>query len=251
MSKYEDVFEQYGDHSPTPFDRNINIDDDETKRSEWYVMPVTQNRDSQCLQKSNFDCFLEGLGGESETVEVHRFGHWGCGWYEIIIVSPDDEKSLDAAYDMARSLQEYPVLDEEDNSRRECEEAGETWGNVYCSEFRKACVNALEGSLDEFDDTEPSDPSQRWCKHWGLDIDICGCGDCIETQTEWVCGLVEFLENMEGDVVKEMGKQHFGLTWEMHNDGVYYSWNKSICVQSLCDALEAIKEKTTEQVSGG
>ena len=250
MSKYDGVFKRYGEHSPTPFDRNINIDDDETERSQWFIMPVTQNRDSQCLDQSNFAAFLKGLGGESESVEVHRFGHWGPGWYEIIIVHPDSPV-LDEAYGMSRALGDCPVLDEEDNNRRESEEAEETWDNHACGEFRKACINTLEGSLDEADDSEPADPTQRWCKHWGLSIDICGCGDCIETQTEWVTGLVEFVDELESGELRGMGEDHFGLTWEMHSDGVYYSWNKEIDVQVLCDALEAIKEKTAKQAQAG
>ena len=75
MSVYDDCFERYGDHSPTAFDHNINIDDEDTERSKWFVMPVSRTRDSGPLDNSNFDCFLAGLGGESETVEVHRFGH--------------------------------------------------------------------------------------------------------------------------------------------------------------------------------
>ena len=243
MSKYDGVFKRYGEHSPTPFDRNINIDDGETERSQWFIMPVTQNRDSQCLDQSNFAAFLKGLGGESESVEVHRFGHWGPGWYEIIIVHPDSPV-LDEAYDMARALEDYPVLDEEDNGRRESEEAEETWDNHACGEFRKACINALEGSLDEVDDSEPADPQQRWCKHWGLDVDICGCGDCIETQTEWVTGLVEILDEMDGSMLREMGSDKFDLTWKMHSDGVYFSWNEAIDLQRLCDALEATKVET-------
>jgi hypothetical protein len=122
MSVYDDCFERYGDHSPTAFDRNINIDDEDTERSKWFVMPVSRTRDSGPLDESNFHSFLDGLGGESETVEVHRFGHWGPGWYEIIIVSPEDEKALKSAYDMARSLENYPALDDQDWSNREWEE---------------------------------------------------------------------------------------------------------------------------------
>ena len=28
---------------------------------------------------------LRRLGGESTTVQVHRFNHWACGWFEIIL----------------------------------------------------------------------------------------------------------------------------------------------------------------------
>lgn len=246
VSKYEGVFERYSDHSPTQFDSNIDID-----RSDWYVMPVSQTRDSQPLDQSNFDCFLKALEGESETVEVHRFGHWGPGWYEIILVQPDDVEKLDTAYDMASALQDYPVLDDEDNSRRESEAAAETWDNHAAGEFRKALMQTVESPLDEFSDSEPADIHQRWCKHWGLDVDLCGCGDCIETESEWLTGLSEFVDNMDGAVLRKLGEDEFELTWEMHNDGVYFSWSKSIDIQHLCDTLDDMKAKLSEQVSCG
>jgi hypothetical protein len=140
MSVYDDCFKRYGDHSPTAIDRNINIDDGDEVRSNWFVMPVSRTRDSGPLDESNFHSFLDGLGGESETVEVHRFGHWGPGWYEIIIVSPEDEESLKAAYKLAGFLQDYLVLDEPDLSRREWEEFEQSWNSWACSDFRERLV---------------------------------------------------------------------------------------------------------------
>jgi hypothetical protein len=142
-SVYSGVFERYGDHSPTAFDHNINIDDDETVRSNWFVMPVSRTRDSGPLDNSNFATFLAGLGGESEQVEVHRFGHWGPGWYEIIIVHPEAD-CLKPAYDMARSLENYSVLDDEDFSRREWDEFFESWRLWANSDF----IRSLQSHYD-------------------------------------------------------------------------------------------------------
>ena len=160
MSVYDDCFERYAKHSPTAFDHNINIDDEGTERSKWFVMPVSRTRDSGPLDNSNFDCFLAGLGGESETVEVHRFGHWGPGWYEIILVSPDDEKALKEAYDMIRSLEHYPVLDDEDYSSREWDDFEESWNNYACSDFRKYLVREFalyDSTSDLLDDVDGDD----------------------------------------------------------------------------------------------
>jgi hypothetical protein len=160
MSVYDDCFKRYGDHSPTAFDRNINIDDGDEVRSNWFVMPVSRTRDSGPLDESNFHSFLDGLGGESETVEVHRFGHWGPGWYEIIIVSPEDEKALKSAYDMAGSLENYPVLDEEDWSRREWEDFEESWDNWACKDFREHLVHTFslyDSTSDLLDDVDNED----------------------------------------------------------------------------------------------
>jgi hypothetical protein len=168
MSVYDDCFERYGDHSPTAFDRNINIDDEDTERSKWFVMPVSRTRDSGPLDESNFHSFLDGLGGESETVEVHRFGHWGPGWYEIIIVSPEDEKALKSAYDMARSLENYPALDDQDWSNREWEEFEQSWDSWGCTGFRDRLSDDFalyESTRSLLDDVSNDDLRELFLKY--------------------------------------------------------------------------------------
>lgn len=77
----------YAEFRPTAFDRRGAFLDDD--RRAWYVLPVTRTRDSGTFDQSNFETALRILGGESETCEVHRFGHWGPGWFEIILVHPE------------------------------------------------------------------------------------------------------------------------------------------------------------------
>lgn len=190
---YAEVFERYGEHSPTPFDQHISFDDE---RESWYVMPVSHNRDSEPHQQSNFFCFLKELGGEGDDVEVHRFGHWGPGWYEIILVRPG-AKCLETAYDMARGLEDYPVLDEEDLSAREMEDIDESWDSFGSSEWLKEAERLLESEMTSEDCEDLADPYQRWCKNWGLAIDICGCGDCLETREEWFASLIERLGQVD------------------------------------------------------
>ena len=114
----------YAEHKPTRFDRHISIED----REDWIVAPVTQTRDSGRLERSNFRVVLSDLGGESETVEVHRFGHWGSGWYEIIICAPDSP-AASACVEWEESLADYPVASDEDYSTLEHEEISEQWGD--------------------------------------------------------------------------------------------------------------------------
>src|SRR5262245_4928699 len=79
------TLQKYADYRPTGFDRRgLNLPD----QQQWLLAPCSRNRDSSLLEQSNFDVCLKALGGESETVEVHRFGHWGCGWFELILVAP-------------------------------------------------------------------------------------------------------------------------------------------------------------------
>jgi hypothetical protein len=123
----------YKDWAPTVFDsKGLMLDD----RQDWIVVPVMQTRDSGPLDESNFAAALRILGGESETVEVHRFGHWGPGWFEIIIAAPELADKVD---EIEASLADYPVLDESDYSEREWEKASEWWMSCGMRERIRIC----------------------------------------------------------------------------------------------------------------
>jgi hypothetical protein len=79
---------------------------------EGYYYFLGQNRDSDLLTQSNFICGLELLGGETDTVQVIRDGHWACGWIEYILIHESDIKSLQVADAIMTNLNDYPVLDE-------------------------------------------------------------------------------------------------------------------------------------------
>lgn len=128
--------EKYKNYSPTPFDHTGAFLPD---RGEWFVVPVIRTRDSGPSEDSNFDAALQSLGGESNTVEVHHFGHWGPGWYEIIIVDPDSPQTA-IAQEIERALEDYPLLDEDDFSAREHEQARETWLYIPLQERIELCA---------------------------------------------------------------------------------------------------------------
>lgn len=90
------------------------------------LVVLTRSRDSSTLGESNWRVALDQLGGESEDVEIHRFGHWACGWWEALTVrkESDTEKKGQEIND---ALENYPVLCEEDWSELEMEEANSTW----------------------------------------------------------------------------------------------------------------------------
>lgn len=133
----------YSEFRPTGFDSHIGIDD----REKWLVLPCARNRDSGCLDESNFACALKELGGESDTVEVCRFGHWGNGWFEIIIVQPDTDAHK-KAIDIEAGLSNYPVLDDNDFSEREMEAANETWKNCYDTAERIEYIREHESQFE-------------------------------------------------------------------------------------------------------
>lgn len=60
-------------------------------KQDWLVVPVGHNRDSKANEHRRFyrlESALAKVDANSESHEVHRFGHWACGWFEIAIVKP-------------------------------------------------------------------------------------------------------------------------------------------------------------------
>ena len=94
----------------------------------WLISDVSRNRDSDCLDESNFACVLDQLGGESDTVQVLRFGHWAVGWTEWIAFLPEHTSTVEG---LESRLEDYPILDEDDHSEREHKAACEVWRTCY------------------------------------------------------------------------------------------------------------------------
>ena len=110
--------QSYKDFAPTPFDaKGLNCARESICN---FGVLLSQNRDSEALELSNFRVALERLGGESENVQVHRFGHWACGWFELLLVKPNT-KQWQTALEIEDSLLDYPCLDEMDWSNLEWE----------------------------------------------------------------------------------------------------------------------------------
>lgn len=153
--------ETYSKFAPTQFDtKGLGLDE----RQEWLVAPVSQTRDSGSLETSNFAAFLKAIGGESETVEVHRFGHWGPGWFEIILIDPADATAVQTATEMESSLEDYPVLDESDLSERENDAYTQSWEDYGNSDFLSLLVKH-QGLSNEAEDAlyyVPSDTMREY-----------------------------------------------------------------------------------------
>lgn len=124
----------YSEYRPTGFDRaGICLED----RQDWIVLPVGRNRDSGILDECNFETALAMLGGESDTCEVHRFGHWGCGWFELILVHPD---RLEDAESIENALADYPVLDESKFSEMEWQASCDAWERMRLRDRIEVCA---------------------------------------------------------------------------------------------------------------
>lgn len=94
-------------------------------REGWFIA-LTQHRDSGLVDQSNFAMFLERLGGESDDVAVEHFSHCLVGWTEAILLRPESPKVAEAEA-LLEELEDYPLLSEDDHSRREWDTAHETW----------------------------------------------------------------------------------------------------------------------------
>ncbi len=100
---------------------------DAPKDAERWFIYHTESRDSDLLEKSNAHVFDEELGRFSDAfVRAQHFNHWGFGWvdgYAIKVYKKDGSvsKAFKKFCELMAALQDYPVLDDEDYSRREYE----------------------------------------------------------------------------------------------------------------------------------
>ena len=96
------------------------------------VVGPSQTRDSGSLERSNFKAALEMLGGEhcndddEPIVMVSRIGHWACGWVEQILVKKTAAEKLQILAEIAASLEDYSVLDDDAYAEEEQEELAQT-----------------------------------------------------------------------------------------------------------------------------
>lgn len=123
--------------------------------SDVYVV-VTRSRDSSTLEESNWRSALKRLGGESETVQIYRFGHWACGWWEALCVTG---ASIPVGEEIYQELEQYPVVDEADWSMLEFDNAVEAWEHSSISEKVRLCqkhnISVFAARRTEF----PEDPT--------------------------------------------------------------------------------------------
>jgi hypothetical protein len=92
-----------------------------------YFVGCSKTRDSDNIEKTNFDACLSMLGGESDTVIVVRANHWLVGWVETVMVHEKDNDKLKILLDTAESLESYGILDDEAYSQAEYDDACERY----------------------------------------------------------------------------------------------------------------------------
>jgi hypothetical protein len=100
--------------------------------------------DSGSVEVSNHRVFLERYGKLPNVYDVYG----GHGAFAIAIrldsITPEIQADLD-------SLEDYPLLDEEDHSEVEVDAENESWESCYRSDFIRALIHhfpALESDID-------------------------------------------------------------------------------------------------------
>lgn len=113
---------------------------------DWYPV-VGHSRDSDDLEESNYQTALARLQAIEEPTEwAHdgppvleiRESHWAVGWVEWIGIHKDAEDALREGDKIREELEGYPVLDDDDFSRREWEHAETIWRECYSARERIA-----------------------------------------------------------------------------------------------------------------
>ena len=111
------------------------------QKGNWLVV-MTTNRDADCLTRSNFRSMVQLLGGKAtdgakgsceinSNLAIEEATHWACGWVQYLVLNPAAGELVQTAKENLQRLENYPVLDEEDFSNLEMEEANEIWANCY------------------------------------------------------------------------------------------------------------------------
>lgn len=135
--------------NPSGFDSVANYSGD-VPNDKWLVV-MTRNRESDILTESNWACALDLLGGESDNVEIFRFGHWACGWWEALCVNG---KSINKGQEIFDKIYSYPVLNEDHFSELEREEADRLWLECYDKKDRLEYIreNRYQFDFNDFKD---------------------------------------------------------------------------------------------------
>lgn len=82
---------KYRDFSPSRFEKGIPFGDE---RDDWFISPLGITRDTTGGPLRGWHktlARLEAIDPDKRDHQIHRYRHWGMGWFEIIIVRPDSK----------------------------------------------------------------------------------------------------------------------------------------------------------------
>ena len=137
------------DH-PTDFDSDRNFCGDSSHlREHYYLAPVSTSRDADTLTRSNWEVVTNDIlkVAKHDDTEICRFGHWGCGWYEQLLIHKSDTEALKVAEEWCCFLSDYPVASDEHHSELQWTEATEYWQRMDVKER----LNVLEETVNRWE----------------------------------------------------------------------------------------------------
>jgi hypothetical protein len=91
---------------------------DQPDDAEDFAIVYTVNRDSGLLAQSNAEQIAEALAPFPDDAIPQRHRHWACGWIDGYAIRVGSE-AWKVYTDLVARLEDYPVLDETDYSKRE------------------------------------------------------------------------------------------------------------------------------------
>ena len=100
----------------------------------------TKSRDADLLSQSNWRSIIKYLDEKKAIYSIIGASHWLCGYIDQILISPDNQESVDIGNQITKKLSEYPVFDDDDYSDLESEKAHE-----MLQEIRKDIENLEPG----------------------------------------------------------------------------------------------------------
>ena len=126
----------------------------------WFVFFLSQNRDSDCLTRSNFQCAFELLkkhatdieSEDCKSVQLVSENHWAVGWIEWIAIHESNKPAIEEACAIYERFENYPVVNESHLSEMEWGEYLEAWKSYGHREFIRELERVElieEGCLDE------------------------------------------------------------------------------------------------------
>jgi hypothetical protein len=133
----------------------------EMVNSDWVVIKSV-HRDSDFVDRSNYEVMTAMLDELGADYEDHRFSHWAVGWMDHLVVRVRTGnrlrkqllREIASCYD---ALEDYPLLDEEHHSQMEWDAHEEGLCNEYCPHCESLRQEHLDGQhhqlhLLRFDD---------------------------------------------------------------------------------------------------
>lgn len=156
----EDVMDEmktYATWTPTPMDHSMGTFAEE---HDWIVGPISITRDTPAwsVDASNWRVVLaqlENLDPETWCTKTH--GHWGPGWYQIILAQPGTEAHQVLA-EAKVTLSDNVLLDDDEYFHTRRIHKTEQWENASYEDrvewLEKARMSTLHANMD----TLPQDP---------------------------------------------------------------------------------------------